>query len=127
MTLMDSLEAAGMCSLGQSPAAVAWRLIHRSQIASTRLDWPKVSAHAQQINDLSLFEVRPSRIAGFGLNDKIDISKFGAVLLSDSEHINGQDSTATIKFTSGFELNLSFQGAVTDDDLRFALGATLFT
>ena len=68
-----------------------------------------------------------ARIAGFGLNDKIDISKFGAVLLSDSEHINGQDSTATIKFTSGFELNLSFQGAVTDDDLRFALGATLFT
>jgi hypothetical protein len=67
MTLMDSLEAAGMCSLGQSPAAVAWRLIHRSQIASTRLDWLKVSAHAQQINDLSLFEVRPSRIAGFGL------------------------------------------------------------
>ncbi len=68
-----------------------------------------------------------ARIAGFGSKDKIDISDFGAVLSSDSEHINGQDSTATIKFTSGFELNLSFQGAVTDDDLRFALGATLFT
>jgi hypothetical protein len=68
-----------------------------------------------------------ARIAGFGSKDKIDISDFGAVLSSDSEHINGQDSTATIKFTSGFELNLSFQGAVTDADLNFALGTNLFT
>ena len=69
-----------------------------------------------------------ARIAGFGEADKIDISDFGVVDGKIVHNISaGQDSTATIKFVSGFELNLSFQGTVDVDDLKFALGATHFT
>ena len=69
-----------------------------------------------------------ARIAGFGEADKIDISDFGVVDGKIVHNISaGQDSTATIKFMSGFELNLSFQGTVDLDDLKFALGATHFT
>jgi len=68
-----------------------------------------------------------ARIAGFGLNDKIDISKFGLVEDSEVMHIAGQDSTVRLEFATGFVLNLSFQGSVTDADLQFALGSALLT
>jgi len=77
----------------------------------------------------SVDKTQTARIAGFGLNDKIDISKFG--LLEDSvvtHNVNaGMDSTVKLEFDTGFVLNLSFQGAVTNTDLNFALGSVLLT
>ena len=71
--------------------------------------------------------VQTARIAGFGLNDEIDISKFGLVENSEVMHNAGMDSTVRLEFATGFVLNLSFQGSVTDADLRFALGSALLT
>jgi hypothetical protein len=70
-------------------------------------------------------------IAGFSAGDIIDIREYGTVLTYDSTHSSvagvPQDSQAKITFQSGFVLNLSFQGAVTDTDLNFALGSALLT
>jgi len=71
-----------------------------------------------------------ARIAGFGTDDRIDIRKYGTVLDAKtlfSSNAETGDSTASLTFNSGFVLNLSFQGAVSNEDLNFALGATLFT
>jgi Ca2+-binding RTX toxin-like protein len=70
-----------------------------------------------------------ARIAGFGSNDKIDISKYGVVEDSLVTHNTngGMDSTVRLEFATGFVLNLSFQGSVTDYDLNFALGTALLT
>ena len=53
-----------------------------------------------------------ARIAGFGGNDKIDISRFGAVEGSNIAFVGDRDSEADITFESGFILKLSFQDVV---------------
>lgn len=55
-----------------------------------------------------------ARIAGFGGNDKIDISRFGAVDGSNiaETFVGDRDSEANITFESGFILKLSFQDVV---------------
>jgi hypothetical protein len=69
-----------------------------------------------------------ARIAGFGLNDKIDISQFGDLAEGGfTKNLAGQDSTVRLQFETGFVLNLSFQGSVTDYDLNFALDTALLT
>ena len=67
-----------------------------------------------------------ARIAGFGQNDKIDVSQFGD--LADggfTKNLAGQNSTVKLEFETGFVLNLSFQDSVSDADLNFALSSIL--
>ena len=73
--VMNSLDAHGLCRVGQTPAAVAWSQLdswESQRSASMRLKappsyWPRVLARMHQLNDLSIFEVRPSPIAGNGI------------------------------------------------------------
>ena len=74
----------------------------------------------------SVDKTQTARIAGFGQNDKIDISKFGDLVEEGgfTKNLADQDSTVRLEFDTGFVLNLSFQGAVTDADLQFAIFGT---
>ena len=64
-----------------------------------------------------------ARVAGFGGNDKIDISRFGAVQSSNVADTIDGESEANITFDTGFILKLSFQDVslLTAGDLEDAL------
>lgn len=60
--LMDSLDTSGLCGFGRTPTAVAW-----AGLSEMPFDWRRIYQKARLLNDLTVFEVRPSAIDGSGL------------------------------------------------------------